>query len=246
VSTFLEKDVYNEPRGFRWPTEEWQRLKRSAGDLSDHDFLQAFEPVLSAFRARTPHLESCARALAQYYPPPLNVLELASGCDVFPAIMRSMGYQAVGLEADSPASRYCNIHGIAVISPKNWNVPIWTEDRFDLIVLICFFTGVTENAYGRRMLARLCDNVIYQMQNGSQFLLFDKRCFEPLMSRFAKLKLTQNIRWTRHALDGITFYSLAWRSHPWWGVLITRTRLRMIREYHQLKEVALRVKSRLP
>jgi len=245
VSTFLEQDFGRKSPEFRWATEEWQRLKRTHGDLTDHDFLQQFEPILSAFRARTPYLESCARALAQYYPPPLNVLELASGCDVFPAIMRSMGYQAVGLEAHSPASRYCNINGIAVISPKNWEVPIWTEDRFDIVVLICFFTGLTENEYGRRMLARLCDNVIYQIQNGSQFLLFDLRCFQPLMGRFAKLKLSQNIRCTRLGLHGTTFYSLAWRSHPRGRVLITRIRLRMVREYYRLKET-LRVISRLP
>jgi hypothetical protein len=245
VSTSLEQDFGGKSPEFRWATEEWQRLKHTHVDLTDHDFLQAFEPILSAFRARTPYLESCARALARYYPPPLNVLEVASGCDVFPAIMRSMGYQAVGLEAHSPASRYCNINGIAVISPKKWEVPIWTEHRFDIVVLIGFTTGFTENKYGRRMLARLCDNVIHHIQNGSQFLLFDLRWFEPLMGRFAKLKLSQNIRCTRLGLHGTTFYSLAWRSHPRGRVLITRIRLRMIREYYRLKQ-ALRVISRLP
>ena len=187
------------------------------GELSDQDFLQRFDPILQTFHSRKRRLENYAEILARLYPPNVDhsrrkILEIASGCDVFPALLRSKGYDAIGLEASPLVVRYCRIKNIKLISPETWDAPAWTQERFDIVVLISFITGPTEGEWAKRMRTRLCENISDQIRKGSDFLLFDLRWFDSIMEEFAKLDLMKNIDARKKRIKRIEFYLLTLRS----------------------------------
>src|SRR5262245_40214006 len=118
---------------FQWLVEEWRQLGDLHEGLSDESFLRSFEPFVRKFEDRRPYLERRAAVIERLYPPKLDsgrkcsVLEIASGCDVLPSILRARGYDAVGLDASPMVVRYCKLKNIEIIAPKEWDSSPWTH-----------------------------------------------------------------------------------------------------------------------
>jgi len=166
-----------------WLEESWQTLRKCQKHLSDGDFLDQFLPILQTFRARAPRLEKYAQRLIEIYDLcGLNILEPASGCDVFPSILRNqVNCRVIGLEAaTTPAARYCQIHNLPIITPPDWTT--WTDEVFDLVVVTCYMTSPTFSDWGREMAAHFHRSALYQIERGAELVLFDARYIETLIN----------------------------------------------------------------
>lgn len=198
---------------FQWLVDPWDNLKGTHEALDDREFLAAFEPIANRFRERGPYLERVADAVAQVYPPTgessakRKILEIASGCDVFPEILRSRGYEAIGLDAAPIVVRYCRLKGIEIIDAKTWDRAPWTPRKFDVLILICYITAPNGGEWSNQMLHRLCENVVFHLHPGTDFLLFDLRYFRPLMRELRRLKV--RVKHEKLTKAGRTFHRLS-------------------------------------
>lgn len=162
--------------------EVWRELTRTERHLSDEEFLQQFQPLLEKFLAREPHLARCAQTLSDLYDQleGCRVLEPASGCDVLPSILRRLGCEAVGLEAEGNlAARYCGIKGLPLLLSSDWT-SAWTDAVFDLVVVAGYATSPDSSEWAHKVTEWFCENAFYQVSNGAELVLFDLRYVAPL------------------------------------------------------------------
>jgi hypothetical protein len=176
-----------------WLTKEWAELRQVKDRLDDAAFLQAFEPIAKRFQDRRPYLDHCAEAIYRLYLPwvetrgTCKLIEIASGCDVFPECIRTRGFHCVGLEADPMVLRYCKLKGLNVIAYPGWDATrIYTRDKFHLVVLISFATGPVLNEWSAKVIKVLCESLIYQAINGAEIALFDQRHLDHIIDTAKK------------------------------------------------------------
>ncbi|MFT5112274.1 MAG: hypothetical protein ACI8P9_001598 [Parasphingorhabdus sp.] len=189
-------------------SDSWDEITRQQDSLSDADFLKTFQPTLEMFTLRSSLLMDYAKRLTEIYLlNDLKILEPASGCNIFPAnLSRLANCQVIGLEVhSSPAARYCRIQKLPIISPPNWST--WTKEIFDLVVVISYITKPDHNEWARQVTSDFCKNVLYQIRNGAELVLFDVRYADPLINVIHNQKLP--IEWKNYpapGLGGLIFY----------------------------------------
>lgn len=185
-----------------WLYEEWQELKLIQNELDDDTFLKYFESIYKTFIDREPYLRKCADYISKlynYYDKNnviCSVLEPASGCNIFPEILNLRGFKAMGLEPEgSPAARFCKIRGKPIIIPHSWDT-MWCRELFDLLVLICYYTGPEDEIMGEQSVNSLSMNIFDQIINGAEFVLFDTRYADYIIKEIVDRSLP--ITWRKH------------------------------------------------
>jgi hypothetical protein len=171
-----------------WDHDYWKKMWGIFDALNDEEFLRLFKPLYRTFYRRIPYLYLCAKIIVKYYKK-CKILEPASGCNIFPDIMDSFRYQVIGLERrGSMPERYCRIKNIPIIAPIEWNSH-WTDEKFDLIILICYFTKPEDVRLENSTVESLYSNIFPQIEEGAELIVFDERYIGLLKKKAEDLSL---------------------------------------------------------